>query len=131
MTDFAVVLVPTDRLGDLQPLWRVLYEHHVALTPHLRDRVRPYEQAWKEHERLMGEWLAAESDSFVLGAQEAGRYFGYAFVRVRPGARFAVSWSASDPLAELAFLAVRPKLAGKASARRCSMPWKQGCGSCR
>jgi ribosomal protein S18 acetylase RimI-like enzyme len=113
MTDFAVVSVPTDRLEGLQPLWRVLYEHHMALTPHLRDRVRPYEQTWKEHERLMQEWLVTEPDSFVLGAEEAGRYLGYAFVRVRPSALFAVSWSASDPLAELAILAVLPEARGK------------------
>jgi ribosomal protein S18 acetylase RimI-like enzyme len=113
MTACAVVSVPPDRLDDLQPLWRVLYEHHIALTPHLRDRVRPYEQAWKEHRRLKTEWLAAEPDSFFLAAEEAGRYIGYAFVRVRPGARFAVSWSASDPLAELAILAVLPEARGQ------------------
>jgi ribosomal protein S18 acetylase RimI-like enzyme len=113
MADFAVVSVSMDRLEDLQPLWCVLYEHHMALTPHLRDRIRPYEQAWKEHERLMEEWLAAEPDSFVLAVEEADRYLGYAFVRVRPGAIFAVSWSASDPLAELAILAVLPEARGK------------------
>jgi ribosomal protein S18 acetylase RimI-like enzyme len=113
VTDFAIVSVPTDCLEDLQPLWRVLYEHHMALTPHLGDRVRPYEQAWKEHERLMEEWLAAEPNSFVLAAQRADLYVGYAFVRVRPGALFAVSWSASDPLAELAILVVLPEARGK------------------
>jgi ribosomal protein S18 acetylase RimI-like enzyme len=113
MTDFAVVSVPKDRLEDLRPLWRVLYEHHMVLTPHLRDRVRPYEQAWTEHERLMEEWLATEPDSFALVAQQAGRYLGYAFVRVRPGVPFAVSWSASDPLAELAILAVLPEARGE------------------
>jgi ribosomal protein S18 acetylase RimI-like enzyme len=113
MTDFTIVLVPMDRLDDLQPLWRVLYEHHMALTPHLHDRVRPYEQAWKEYRRLKAEWLAGEPDSFVLAAEEADRYVGYAFVRVRPGALFAVSWSASDPLAELAILAVLPEVRGQ------------------
>lgn len=113
MADFAVVSLSTDRLDDLQPLWRALYEHHLALTPHLHDRVRPYERAWKEHEQLMGEWLADEPGSFVLVAQQASRYVGYAFVRVRPGARFAVSWSASDPLAELAILAVLAEARGK------------------
>jgi ribosomal protein S18 acetylase RimI-like enzyme len=113
MADFAVVSVLADSFEDLQPLWRVLYEHHMALTPHLRDRARPYDQAWKEHERLMEEWLGAEPDSFVLAAQQADRYVGYAFVRVRPSALFAVSWSASDPLAELAILAVLPEARGR------------------
>jgi ribosomal protein S18 acetylase RimI-like enzyme len=113
MSDFAVVSVPMDRLDDLQPLWRVLYEHHMALTPHLHDRVRPYEQAWKEHRRLKAEWLADEPDSFVLAACQADRYLGYAFVRVRPEALFAVSWSSSDPLAELAILTVLPEARGQ------------------
>jgi ribosomal protein S18 acetylase RimI-like enzyme len=113
MADFAIVSVSKDRSEDLQPLWRGLYEHHMALTPHLGDRVRPYEQAWNEHQRLKAEWLAAEPDSFVLAAQQEDRYVGYAFVRVRPGALFAVSWSASDPLAELAILAVLPEARGK------------------
>ncbi|HEV7938766.1 MAG TPA: GNAT family N-acetyltransferase [Solirubrobacteraceae bacterium] len=113
MTDRAVVSVPLESLADLQPLWRALYEYQIELTPHLRDRVRPYEQAWHEHQRIKTEWLASEPDSFVLAAEELDRYVGYAFVRVRPGARFAVSWSASDPLAELAILAVLPHARGQ------------------
>jgi ribosomal protein S18 acetylase RimI-like enzyme len=113
MADRAIVSVPLERLEDLQPLWRALYEYQVALTPHLSDRVRPYEQAWKEHQRIKAEWLANEPDSFVLAVEELGRYVGYAFVRVCPGALFAVSWSASDPLAELALLAVLPEARGQ------------------
>lgn len=113
MADRVIVSVPMERLGDLQPLWRTLFEYQVGLTPHLRDRVRPYEQAWAEHQRIKAEWLASEPDSFVLAVEESGRYVGYAFVRVCPGARFAVSWSASDPLAELALLAVLPEARGQ------------------
>lgn len=113
MADRAIVSVPLELLEDLQPLWRALYEYQVALAPHLRDRVRPYEQAWEDHRQIRAEWLANEPDSFVLAAEERDRYVGYAFVRVRPGARFAVSWSASDPLAELAILAVLPEARGQ------------------
>jgi ribosomal protein S18 acetylase RimI-like enzyme len=113
MGNRAIVSVPLERLEDLQPLWRSLYEYQVALTPHLRDRVRPYEQAWAEHQRIKAEWLASEPDSFVLAVEESGRYVGYAFVRVCVGALFAVSWSASDPLAELALLAVLPETRGQ------------------
>ena len=113
MTDVTVVSVPLDRLDELESLWRALYEHHMALTPHLYDRRCPYEQAWEEHRRLRAEWLASEPDSFVLAVQDGERYLGYAYVRVRPGARFAVSWSASDPLAELSILAVLPEARGR------------------
>jgi ribosomal protein S18 acetylase RimI-like enzyme len=113
VTDLALVLIPKARLDDLQPVWRALYEHHIALTPHLSDRARPYGQAWEARQRIEAEWLSSEPDSFVLAAQQADRYIGYAFVRVRSGASFAASWSASDPLAELAILAVLPEARGR------------------
>lgn len=108
-----VVPVPQDRLDDLQPVWRALYEHHTALTPHLRDRVVPFEQAWESRRAIERQWFAAEPESFVLAAQDIGRYVGYAFVRVRPGAGFGASWAASDPLAELAILVVLPEMRGQ------------------
>jgi ribosomal protein S18 acetylase RimI-like enzyme len=113
VSELAVVSVPRDRLDDLQPVWRALYEHHTALMPHLRDREVPFEQAWKSRREIEGGWFASEPDSFVLAAQDAGGYVGYAFVRVRPGAGFGASWRASDPLAELAILVVLPELRGQ------------------
>jgi ribosomal protein S18 acetylase RimI-like enzyme len=113
MTDLAIVSVPADRVDDLQPLWRSLYEHHIALTPHLCDRARPFEQAWHARQRIESQRLASEPESFVLAAQADDRYVGYAFVRVRTGSDFAASWSASDPLAELAILVVSPEARGR------------------
>jgi len=108
-----VVPVPQDRLDDLQPVWCALYEHHTALSPHLRDREVPFDQAWESRREIERQWFAAEPDSFVLAAQNTDRYVGYAFVRVRPGAGFAASWTASDPLAELAILVVLPEMRGQ------------------
>jgi GNAT superfamily N-acetyltransferase len=107
-----VIPVPQDRLDDLQPVWRALYEHHTALMPHLRDREVPFEQAWQSRREIEREWFESEPDSFVLAAQNAGGYVGYAFVRVRPGAGIGASWRASDPLAELAILVVLPEVRG-------------------
>jgi len=113
VSEFAVVSVPEDRLDDLQPVWRALYEHHTALTPHLRDREVPFEHAWRSRREIERGWFASEPESFVLAAQETDRYVGYAFVRARAGAGFAASWSASDPLAELAILVVLPEMRGQ------------------
>jgi GNAT superfamily N-acetyltransferase len=112
VTDLAIVPVQADRLDNLQPLWRALYEHHVALMPQLRDRTVAFEQAWEARTRIDAEWLAGEPGSFVLAAQDTDRYVGYAFVRVHRGAGFAISWSASDPWAELAILVVLPEARG-------------------
>lgn len=112
MDGVEITSVPRERLEELQPIWRSLYEHHLALTPHLRERSRRIEQAWKARRQAEAEWLQREPLSFVLAATREGAYVGYAFVRVR-AAEFATSWSASDPLAELSILAVLPEARGQ------------------
>lgn len=113
MTELAIVDVPEERFNDLEPLWRVLYDHHNDRTPHLRDRSRPFEQAWESRRRTEARWLESEPDSFVIAAQDGDSYVGYAFVRIRSGAGFAESWTFSDPLADLATLVVTPELRGQ------------------
>jgi GNAT superfamily N-acetyltransferase len=112
MEDLQIVAVPAERLEELQPIWRSLYEHHLALTPYMRERAREPHEAWEMRRQVEREWLEAEPQSFVLAARRNGDYVGYAFVRVRPGAQFATSWRASDPLAELSILAVAPTARG-------------------
>jgi ribosomal protein S18 acetylase RimI-like enzyme len=113
VTELTIVSVPVERFAALEPLWRALYEHHSSLTPHLRARQLPFERAWETRRGIERRWLESEPDSFVLAAQDADRYVGYAFVRVRSGAGFAASWSTSDPLADLATLAVLPEHRGQ------------------
>jgi GNAT superfamily N-acetyltransferase len=113
MTAVVIVDVPERRFDDLAPLWHVLYDHHNALTPHLRDRARPFERSWESRRRSERRWLESEPDSFVVAAQDGGCYIGYAFVRVRSGAGFAESWSISDPLADLVTLVVAPEFRGQ------------------
>lgn len=104
-----VVAVAEERLDDLEPLWRALYDHQSRLAPHLRDRARPFDDAWAVRRSIEREWLRAEPLSFVVAAESGGRYVAYAFVRVRSGAGVAASWQVSDPLAELATLVVLPE----------------------
>ena len=108
-----IIDVPAAALDDLQPLWRALYEHQNEVAPHLSGRSRPFEMAWASRRRIERGWLESEPDSFVLAAQGADRSVGYAFVRVRSGVGHAASWSFSDPLAELATLAVLPQCRGR------------------
>src|SRR5262249_32744727 len=109
----AIVELPKDGLGNLEPLWRTFYDHHIDVTPHLGDRARPFHEAWELRRRMETGWLESEGGSFVLAARHENRYLGYAFVRVRWGAGFAASWRFSDPLAELATLAVLPAYRGR------------------
>lgn len=111
VTEYAIVPVAPERLDELKPIWRTLYEHHLSLTPHLRERSRGIEQAWSARREAEREWLENEPLTFVLAAEGDDGYLGYAFVRVR-AATFATSWSASNPLAELSILAVLPQARG-------------------
>ncbi len=107
-----IVRVPFERLDELQELWAALYEHHASLTSHLQSRARSLSDAWRDHLELERRWLTEEPDSFVLGAESGGRLVGYAFVRIVVG-QLAVSWTISNPHADLAVLSVLPELRGR------------------
>jgi ribosomal protein S18 acetylase RimI-like enzyme len=113
MSATTIVPVPLERQEELQPLWRALYDHHSSLTPHLDGRLVPFERSWERRRELERHWLESEPHSFLIAAEQAGRYVGYAFVRVRSGAGYSVSWEVSDPLAELATLVVLPTSRGQ------------------
>jgi ribosomal protein S18 acetylase RimI-like enzyme len=112
MAEFRIVEVPAERLDRLRSLWGVLYSHHSALAPQLKDRERTFEESWTERRRIEQHWLRDEPSSFVLAAEADERFIGYAFVRIRPGGDFSASWKVSDPVAELATLVVQPEHRG-------------------
>ncbi len=113
MDGLAIVSIAEEHFDDLEPLWRALYDHHNEVTPHLRGRARTFAQAWASRRHTERRWLESEPRSFVLAAESGDRRIGYALVRVRSGAGFAESWSVSDPLADLATLAVLPEFRGR------------------
>jgi len=96
-------------MDDLESLWRSLHDHHDGVSPHLRDRKRPYERSWESRRQSERALLKSEPGSFVLAAQNDDRYIAYAFVRIRSGAGFAATWTISDPYAELYTLSVLPE----------------------
>jgi ribosomal protein S18 acetylase RimI-like enzyme len=111
--DLTIISLSMDEMEELQPVWRSLYEHHLALTPHLGDRAQPFELAWRARQRIEAEWQARGEELFVLAVKAEDRYVGYALVRIRSGTDFAASWSASERLAELVILAVLPDWRGR------------------
>ncbi len=113
MAEIAVVALGEDRFGELELLWRELYEHHTALVPHLDDRQLPFERSWERRSRMDREWLRAEPGSFVLVAKDGEQVVGYALVRVRSGEGFAASWRTGHPLGELTTLVVLPAARGR------------------
>ena len=109
VTGWQAVPVPEERLDDLEPLWRAFYEHHIEVAPHLRDRLRPFDRAWRAERARLG----SATDSFVLAAQDDDRYVGYGLVRLGSSSGFAASWAFSDPLAFLITLTVLPAYRGR------------------
>jgi ribosomal protein S18 acetylase RimI-like enzyme len=111
-TPAKVVRLPPQRLDELQELWSALYEHHHSLTPHLRPRARSLRHAWCDHLALERGWLEEDPRSFVLAAELNSRLVGYAFVRIATET-LAVSWTISNPHADLVVLSVLPELRGR------------------
>jgi ribosomal protein S18 acetylase RimI-like enzyme len=111
-TPAKIVRLPSERLNELQELWGALYEHHHSLTPHLRPRARSLRDAWPDHLALERGWLDEDPRSFVLAAELDGRLVGYAFVRIATET-LAVSWTISNPHADLVVLSVLPELRGR------------------
>jgi hypothetical protein len=72
----AIVEVPEERLDELEPLWRALYDHHDEVSPHLQDHRRRYEHSWESRRESERALLRSEPASFVLAAVTARRYFG-------------------------------------------------------
>src|SRR5438445_11510666 len=77
-------------------------------SAHLRERRRPYERTSESRRKSERALLEAEPGSFALAALNGDRYVGYAFVRIRPGAGFAATWTISDPYVGLYTLSVVP-----------------------
>lgn len=69
-----------ERIDDLEPIWKALQDHHVALTPSLAGLERRLpDDSWAAARRSYAEWLR-DPDTFLLIAEQAGRPVGYALV---------------------------------------------------
>jgi GNAT superfamily N-acetyltransferase len=67
---------------------------------------------WRDRAVLERQWLDDELGSFVLGAELSGRPVRYAFLRT-VAEKLAVSWTTSNPYADLAVLSVLPEVRGR------------------
>jgi GNAT superfamily N-acetyltransferase len=99
-----IVRAGRERIGDLEPLWGSLSEHHATVAPRLRELgpLRSAAESWRVRRALYEEWLI-EPDAFVLIAEAAGTPVGYALVHVRGPEE---TWDTGDRIAVLETLVV-------------------------
>jgi GNAT superfamily N-acetyltransferase len=106
-----IVRAGSERIGDLQPLWESLHDHHATIAPHLTELgpVRDASESWAVRRALYEDWLA-EPDAFVLVAESDGQPVGYALVHLRGPEE---TWTTGARIGVLETLAVLPGERGR------------------
>lgn len=90
-----------ERLEELEPLWRALYEHHAEVGRGVAP-VRSLADSWRHRRAEYEAWLGA-GESVLLLAERDGRAIGYAMVKPGPG---AATWDLGERGLEIETLAV-------------------------
>src|SRR3954452_16258350 len=91
-----------ERIGDLEPLWWALYEHHRGIAEGVA-RVRPFEDSWRRRRGQYHGWLEGEADAVLLVAERDGRAVGYAMLTAGSG---VAPCDLGDTVAEIETLSV-------------------------
>jgi GNAT superfamily N-acetyltransferase len=92
-----------ERLTELEPLYRELHEHHVAVAPRLAGLApRTAQESWTRRCDRYAEWLA-RPDAFVLIAQRGASPVGYALTSTASGYQ---SWASEERVGEVHDLVV-------------------------
>ena len=107
--DVEIVRAGSERLPELEPLFRELYEHHVALSPRLAGLdARTPSEAWERRCERYEQWLAT-ADAFLLVAERAERRLGYVLVGLAEGYQ---TWRSAERVAEVHELVVAADVRG-------------------
>ena len=102
MSDLRIVEAGPERIGDLEPLWRALYDHHRGIAEGVAA-VRPFEDTWRRRRAQYEGWLAGEDEAALLIAVRDGRAVGYAMLTVGQG---PATWDLGEKVAEIETLSV-------------------------
>jgi ribosomal protein S18 acetylase RimI-like enzyme len=100
-----------DVIGELEPLWLTLKNHHGSVTP--GRPVHDDATSWERRSVEYAEWLAEEG-AFALVARQDGRPVGYAIVVIHPG---SPTWIEPDQYAGVVDLAVASEARGAGVGR--------------
>ena len=96
-----------ERIPELEPLWRTLYDHHVEVGRSVAP-VREFADSWRRRRGQYQDWLEGD-DAVLLIAERARRPIGYAMVTVGDG---PATWDLGDRTLVIETLAVLPEERG-------------------
>jgi GNAT superfamily N-acetyltransferase len=101
-SEVRIVDAGPERIPELEPLWRALYEHHGAIAEGVAG-VRPYEDTWRQRQGQYRDWLHGDTEATLLLAERDEHAVGYAMLTAGPG---AATWDLGHRVVEVETLAV-------------------------
>jgi ribosomal protein S18 acetylase RimI-like enzyme len=116
MDDVTIALAGVDRLDELEPVYRALYEHHVAVSTWKPAPERGPDVAWQ---RRRGRWEATlrSSDGVGLVAERDGRVVGALIGEIEKPAEGSDTYAVPTSTAHVHDLAVLPEAQGAGVGR--------------
>ena len=108
MSEVRIIEAGPERIEELEPLWRALYEAHREIAEGVAG-VRPFEETWRQRQGQYRGWLGGDTDAVLLVAERDGRPVGYAMLTAGPG---AATWDLGEVTVELETLSVLPEERG-------------------
>ena len=111
MDDLTISLAGPERIDELEPVYRALYEHHVAVTTWRPAPERGPDVAWR---RRRGRWekTLSSPDGILLVAERAGRIVGALIGEVENPAEGSDTFAVPTSTAHVHDLAVLPEAQG-------------------
>ena len=111
MDDLTISLAGTERIDELEPIYRVLYEHHLAVSAWRPAPERGLELAWQRR-RKRYESTVSTSDGILLVAEGDGRVVGALIGEVEDPADGSDVFAVPTRTAHVHDLAVLPEAQG-------------------
>ena len=111
MDDLTISLAGPERIDELEPVYRALYEHHVAVTTWRPAPERGPDVAWR---RRRGRWekTLSSPDGILLVAERAGRVVGALIGEVENATEGSDTFAVPTSTAHVHDLAVLPEAQG-------------------
>jgi ribosomal protein S18 acetylase RimI-like enzyme len=111
VTDLQIVLGGADRIGDVEPVYRSLYAHHVEVSTWRPGPERGADVAWERRRARYAKTLA-DPGGILLLAERDGRVIGAVIGEVEDNPEGSDTFTIPDRVAHLHDVAILPEARG-------------------